>query len=827
MKTFCFILLFLLTGLMSSAQSDSLRQLFYKAENDYSIGRVDDALDILEGNISKFPSALKINALKLTSLCYLAKDNYEATVKYAALILQENPGYTPLEAPQRFKDIIAELKKGTTATISTASFSSESVEEAPVPVTVITEEMIRAAGAQTIQDALIAYVPGISVIENNGLRNFAYRGIYGLTQEKMLVMLNGIRLNSYYSNTAMADYSISLEKIKQIEVLRGPSSSLYGDVALTGVVNIITKDGGDLDGVEANARVGNFGQLKAGLTVGKRVYDFDIFAWGAIYRTDGERTKGVIDSLIFLDNPYAGTLPQDIIIGGYNGKPAYDYGINLKYKGFSVQHSCNSSKTVTPYTKTYEDRFEPYSYYDYTSYYGSKPGPWYQQHNVKAMYEKDFGRLGVSASASYNREIMMRYFVDSDSARTFGYYGYKFIDIDTITFDFIYGEQIYQSGLARIYRWEYENYTASASVNYEYGNSRIGGTVIFGADYSFFRSLSVDTVLICHFTQPLIGNFSPTVFLGSEEPKNDFYVQIKHRFGPLIINSGLRLDYKKRCSTTFRSIEGDSDSTVAYSDRKMHEVSPRISLIYMMDRLNFKFNYSKSFVDAPYHYRLNELIYYFSERGLQPERLHSFQLTASAKNFVKGLETEINFYYNNAIGLLSTGNNEAYNLDLAVVGAELVAKYSIGDFSLNASFSYLQARSFNSLGVKNGEYGLIYEDDKEDHLTYRNSVFNVPNFTSNIVAGYKFFDKMRLNVKLYYTGRQYFYASMSYYYEPDVWKIPQVFLVSPSLNFDFKHFTLDISVHNVFNHKYSLGGKCFRPIQQKGLWLMAGVSYKI
>ena len=801
------------------------RIAYNKAEGFYSIGRFDEAIKTLDQNGSVSLPAIQNNVLRLYALCYLETDNLEMCREYALRLLDANPGYTSVNDPPRFRDLIEELKKGANATISTASFSSESVEEAPVPVTVITEDMIRAAGAQTIQDALIAYVPGISVIENNGLKNFAYRGIYGLTQEKMLVMLNGIRLNSYYSNTSISDYSISLKKVKQIEVLRGPSSSLYGDVALTGVVNIITKDGGDLDGVEANAGVGNFGQLKAGLTVGKRVYDFDIFAWGAIYRTDGERTKGVIDSLVFWDNPYAGTLPQDIIIGGYNSKPAYDYGVNLKYKGFSVQHSCNSSKTVTPYTKTYENRFEPYSYYDYTSYYGNKPGPWYQQHNVKAMYEKDFGRLGVSASASYNREIMMRYFVDSDSARTFGYSGYKLIDFDTITFDFIYTDQFYQSGLAQIYRSEYENYTASARVNYEYGNSRIGGTVIFGVDYSFFRSLSVDTVLICHFTQPLIGNFFPTVLLGSTEPKNDFYVQIKHRFGPLIINSGLRLDYKKRCSTTFRSVDGDSDSTVAYSDRKMHEVSPRISVIYMRDRLNFKFNYSKSFVDAPYHYRLNEFIYYASERGLQPERLHSFQLTASAKNFVKGLETEINFYYNNAIGLLSTGNNETYNWDLAVVGAELVAKYSIGDFSLNASFSHLQARSFSSLGVKNGENGLTYEDDKEDHLTYRNSVFNVPNFTSNIVAGYKFFDKMRLNVKLYYTVRQYFYASY-YIDDPEVWDVPQVFLVSPSLNFDFKHLTLDISVHNAFNHKYSLGGKCIRPIQQKGAWLMVEAGYK-
>ena len=244
----------------------------------------------------------------------------------------------------------------------------------------------------------------------------------------------------------------------------------------------------------------------------------------------------------------------------------------------------------------------------------------------------------------------------------------------------------------------------------------------------------------------------------------------------------------------------------------------------MRDRLNFKFNYSKSFVDAPYLYRINEIGFLLG-KGLEPERLHSFQLTASAKKFVKGLETEINFYYNNAIGLLSTGADAAYNWDLAVVGAELVAKYSIGDFSLNANLSLLKVQSYNSLATILEEDGGILSNE-DDHLSYRNSVFNVPNFTSNIVAGYKFFDKMRLNVNLYYTGRQYFYASMSYNYDPDVWKIPQVFLVSPSLNFDFKHFTLDISVHNAFNHKYSLGGKCFRPIQQKGAWLMVEAGYR-
>ena len=109
---------------------------------------------------------------------------------------------------------------------------------------------------------LAAYVPGLNIIDCNDDINIAMRGIYSSTQEKILIMLNGHRLNSYATNTAAPDFSISLENVKQIEVLRGPASSLYGDVALTGVVNIITKQGADVDGVLAKLGVGNYGQIK-------------------------------------------------------------------------------------------------------------------------------------------------------------------------------------------------------------------------------------------------------------------------------------------------------------------------------------------------------------------------------------------------------------------------------------------------------------------------------------------------------------------------------------------------------------------------------------
>ena len=87
----------------------------------------------------------------------------------------------------------------------------------------------------------MAYVPGMTDVASNDEQNIAMRGIYSSYQEKILILLNGHRLNSYSTNTATPDFSISLEKVKQIEVLRGPASSLYGNVALTAVVNLITK----------------------------------------------------------------------------------------------------------------------------------------------------------------------------------------------------------------------------------------------------------------------------------------------------------------------------------------------------------------------------------------------------------------------------------------------------------------------------------------------------------------------------------------------------------------------------------------------------------
>ena len=113
-------------------------------------------------------------------------------------------------------------------------------------------------------------------------------------------------------------------------------------------------------------------------------------------------------------------------------------------------------------------------------------------------------------------------------------------------------------------------------------------------------------------------------------------------------------------------------------------------------------------------------------------------------------------------------------------------------------------------------------------LIVNGNVLNTPNFFVNALLSYRFNKTVRANIGINYCGKQYF--KFRIYENPIDWEesykeISQYFLVNPGLNFDFGKLKLDINIHNVFNHKYSLGGNCFREIPQKGLWLMAGVSY--
>ena len=126
--------------------------------------------------------------------------------------------------------------------VVTATRSNTMLSEMPLFTTVITREEIQKSPAQTL-DQLLRQVPGINL---TGAPYFATDPtgnqirMRGTTNSKVLVMLDGIPvLDPFY--TTVQWFKVPLTSVERVEVIRGGNSSLWGNLAVAGVVNIVTR----------------------------------------------------------------------------------------------------------------------------------------------------------------------------------------------------------------------------------------------------------------------------------------------------------------------------------------------------------------------------------------------------------------------------------------------------------------------------------------------------------------------------------------------------------------------------------------------------------
>lgn len=156
----------------------------------------------------------------------------------------------------------------------TATRVEREVLDVPVSTDVVTQEDIKKSGAGSVAE-LLRDVPGISVFDNSapGAKRITIRGESG---QRVLVLIDGQKIGEQKSMDG-PPLLLSTSDIERIEVIKGPASVLYGSEAVGGVVNIITKKGGDkpvqatlgakydssTSGWEANAAVyGNYKGFK-------------------------------------------------------------------------------------------------------------------------------------------------------------------------------------------------------------------------------------------------------------------------------------------------------------------------------------------------------------------------------------------------------------------------------------------------------------------------------------------------------------------------------------------------------------------------------------
>ena len=166
------------------------------------------------------------------------------------------------------------LEKLLNIQISTAAKYKQAMSDAPASLTLITSEDIAQYGYQTLDDVLQS-VPGFYISND---RNYAYIGTRGFGRptdynDRILLMLNGHSLNDGIFGSAAigTDFGLDLNLVDRIEIIRGPGSALYGTSALFAVINIITKQGTDLDGGQAALEGGSYGRKKGSAIFGQKL----------------------------------------------------------------------------------------------------------------------------------------------------------------------------------------------------------------------------------------------------------------------------------------------------------------------------------------------------------------------------------------------------------------------------------------------------------------------------------------------------------------------------------------------------------------------------
>jgi iron complex outermembrane receptor protein len=251
-----------------------------------------------------------------------------------------------------------EEAEGVIEVVVTATRDSEEKRKVPYNVSVITEEDISRSNAQSVADVLRT-VPGVTVANitaNPKGSSVDIRGFGEAGSMNMLVLVDGRRVNQI--DISGSDWSlIPLDQIERIEVIRGGGSVLYGDNAVGGVVNIITKKGEGKPSVQAGALGGSYGLNIQRASSQGSVGDFRYTVHARHENTAGFRDNGNYDG-----QDYGASVGYDIgdlIKLDVSGNYHYDkYGLPgaLSYQDLHTWADRDDTKTPDDHGWT-EDYF--------------------------------------------------------------------------------------------------------------------------------------------------------------------------------------------------------------------------------------------------------------------------------------------------------------------------------------------------------------------------------------------------------------------------------------------------------------------------------------
>jgi outer membrane receptor for ferrienterochelin and colicin len=305
-----------------------------------------------------------------------------------------------------------------------ASKKKQSVADAPATAYVFSQEQIRNRGYTNLSE-LIEDVPEIEIQRNSNpeYRNIAtVRGISG--NEKLLILLNGIRITPATGDGYTLASNFSLANAKRVEVIIGPASALYGVDAFSGIVNIITRsqENNHYRDAEVVSSYGQFNSTNNSFTAGTKAGKLTFSLSGNYYASDEPNYSSTNPEQFKWYNKQ--TQPNGLIVESpyfqrINSLSAFEKGAGASFQGSSLSrgfamptksHFFNADFSYGNFTIGYARHYESHSsaygidprftLYDATATIGQKQEVVYGKHTFTS-FNKKWGLQSTFTQSTY------------------------------------------------------------------------------------------------------------------------------------------------------------------------------------------------------------------------------------------------------------------------------------------------------------------------------------------------------------------------------------------------------------------------------------------
>ncbi len=683
--------------------------------------------------------------------------------------------FFPWKAFAQEKIGIAELEKfyAEEATVFVASQQAEPLNETPVITSIITAKEIKRMGARTLNDVLLT-IPGFSHSQDHNEYFSVERGLYASAQQKILVLRDSHRMNSRSYSEANFGPAISLANVKRIEVMRGPGASLYGDVALSATINIVTKEGKEIDGGEVTVGAGNYGQKKTDVVCGKDFGEMgDIMFFGSIFESEGEEVNWEDPRPTSTVHSGEGT------VYGFTDEPAHDVGFRYKIKDLTISTSKRYEHYIEPVSGGSTTGFI-YDIDEMSNFEGESPGLASDFLHTEIMYTPKVNDYDYLFKIYYDTFKLSAHLMTVPTTKSHGYLSWE---------DYDYGTQI--------------------QVSKSYSTNWGKGSWLSGTQLDFMQV--IDSKYKAGNDTSGYSDYSKIYYIMTGcEKIFGLYGQVKHEFTDhFLANFGLRYDYINR-----RNYDDGKDLV-----KNVGQLSPRAALIYSpVEKMSLRLSYGHSFVDAPYWYRYNTFPGYQGIRTLQPEQMDSYQFSIS-KEISNGLTNQVNFFRNDATNVVFRDVGGVYsNAKARTQGIEYEIERKRENICLRANYTY---------------QGIV---EASGYAAEEGKLENVPMHMANGIIDYaplynqdtiKWAKNCWLHFSGRYVGSQFGRWGKILTNPNDKVKSAVIFDLGLNLEKLVKeNFTLRAHIYNLFDRTYYQGGAVEYPFRQPGRWYLIQATYK-